>query len=90
MCNCIKEIPVKVLETLQKNKPESQISDVDFANQAFGFLDGGFTSSKVYLPIQYSISFRKKNGEMSKMQRKEVSMFASFCPFCGEKLETEE
>lgn len=86
MCNCQTEVLERVsnkikTDILPKNAmPETVV--IDWENKAF--------TSKglvVGLPVAYEYQREKANGDVYKNKNKgTVSMFMSYCPFCGEKL----
>lgn len=81
-CNCIRENEALVA------KHYSNTLGVHATAEAknVAFVLGGDVSERAYLP--YAVKADKPGFRGAK--GKEVSMFFSFCPFCGVRIEAEE
>lgn len=79
MCNCIRENETKVAEHYTKQLGVPATAEV--GNVALVF--GKVTVERPFLP--YRVKADRPGYKSAK--GKEVSMFFTFCPFCGVKLE---
>ena len=76
MCNCIKEIEVRVLNHLRnKNEYKKPIESVRM--EGMGFLMGDSISMNTKTNFIITLTGQKKKHT--------VPVFHSYCPFCGEK-----
>lgn len=58
-----------------------------YDNTAYMFNNGGGTA--IYLPFTMEYTIVKKDGTVSGTKKEKVSMYLSFCPFCGKKIRKE-
>ena len=86
MCNCKTEIEQNLTERYQAAEPSGREHKVRL--QGFGLVVvGDALKQRPYMEYEaFAYVPLKKGGEKPKKQR--GNMFFSFCPFCGEKLET--
>ena len=86
MCKCKTDIEQKLTERYQAAEPSGREHKVRL--QGFGLVVGdGTIKQRPYMEYEaFAYVPLKKGGEKPKKQR--GNMFFSFCPFCGEKLET--
>jgi hypothetical protein len=82
MCNCITDIEVKVLDKL-KNESGGDISDLEMKNTGFSF--GENPRQRTFNDVQYKLTPKKKDGAMGKAVTKSISVYHTYCPFCGSK-----
>jgi len=83
-CNCINDLSLKIIE-LRINKKENpkgyKITDAEWENIAF------YPKRMLYSNFKVKSIFEKKDGTMSKEKTENISIFYSFCPFCGKKID---
>lgn len=89
MCDCISTLENELSEELTKQIEEkikvADWEDEGFMNKAFA-LNGGPT--RIGMPFIMQYRRLKTNGEKEKnIQTKNVTMYPTFCPFCGIKYE---
>lgn len=92
MCNCIKEIEKKIIENLKETNPTKTYNEelnrfegTGFQNIALGMgANGGY---KLYHEFKIESSFTKVNGDQSNPKKEAISIYPSFCAFCGVKLD---
>jgi hypothetical protein len=82
MCKCITTITQKAIDKMKETNPGDKITDGNILNKGFS-MSGNF---RTYNDFQYSIERMKKNGEFAKPIRKTISLYHSFCPFCGKQI----
>jgi hypothetical protein len=83
-CNCLETVPKKITDHLSGLNPEWQIKDSGFVNTAYVFTTP--TKTVIGLPFEVEYELQSKKGKTLSKKHK-VSMFPTFCPFCGVKLE---
>lgn len=79
-CQCIKQMEEKVSEHLSE-KIEGNIESVTCGNVGF-IIVGNTMHVSLYVPFNVKADapgYRSKSG-------KSMSMYVSFCPFCGESV----
>lgn len=88
-CTCFKDNLARIEEHVRKDLP-GNITEfkASWAGEAFFF-------SGDRVPVNPSVNYEyrdvKKDGSPAKrLTRKSVSIFCSYCPFCGRKLGEEE
>lgn len=87
MCNCIEEIEKMVAEKQLSENPGAELFD---GKNRGTMLHTGFSFSanpgrRTYNEVEVAISIKKRNGQFSRFKKKRISVYASFCPFCGKK-----
>lgn len=85
-CNCYGEMKKRVLEHLAKDLPDGATEpDIELDGYTFGIRTG---SNDLIHQAAHQAVIRyeepKKKGGMKKTVKK-IQVFATFCPFCGEK-----
>jgi len=80
-CNCVRDNETRLAEHYSKQLGVPAKAEVK--NVALVF--GGKVSERPYLPYAIKADAPRYKGAKGK----EISMFFNFCPFCGEKQETE-
>lgn len=86
MCDCLETVLEKIAPKMQ---PKKEVKDfkVDWANRIFRF-DGGVGVGLYAEATYYNI---KKNGTtFAKKTLVKNFVAMSFCPFCGQKLESDK
>jgi hypothetical protein len=82
-CNCKEEIEAKLTERLKEQLPAG--TDHGTELQGYGFtLGGNAMQVRGFIPVNQSAMVPLKSGAM-KLKKSSLSMFFSFCPFCGVK-----
>ena len=83
MCNCIEKIQDELTEKMIELNPDAEVvENVEFQNVSFCF--GGGVDMFLLNPVWGKYKIGKKTRKF------EVSMFPTYCPYCGEKLREEE
>lgn len=90
MCTCLKDVSAKLETKLKKDigveKNVYSFDHIGFDNQSFLFGDNAFTGYVIGLPYSIEYYRKKKDGSRANSRtKKEVKIFMSYCPFCGEK-----
>jgi hypothetical protein len=49
-----------------------------------------YPSNRIYTRIEFISTFTKKDGSESKPKKDFISIFFTYCPFCGVKIEEEK
>ncbi len=84
MCNCISEIEKKALYKLKEDKAQfGNVTEAAFKHKAFSFKSG---NDVIYNDIEYIMTNKKKDGSTGATKKYTISMYHSYCPFCGEEL----
>lgn len=90
-CNCIETLNNKVLQARRKDFPDREYKDITmygdfgFKNIALGLGGGG--ELKPYFEFKLGYTFIKTNGQISFPKTETVSIYPTYCPFCGRKYE---
>jgi hypothetical protein len=84
MCNCYEAIKEKLVEQARSKAPAGAVDiSVDFGGYVFGLIGNGVTHrSANEITVRYQAP--KKAGGLKKVTNK-FKLFASHCPYCGEK-----
>lgn len=85
MCDCIKQLNEKILEKMQEdNKNNGVIEEGELQNMGLSFgKPGGW---RTYQPFEYKMTNKKVNGTLGVTRKHTISIYHSYCPFCGEKI----
>lgn len=89
MCNCIKEVEKKVLDSLKEKNPDNTYTEVEtFNGLGFQRKSWAFEKNQMLLTheMKFASTFIKVNGEQSKPRKETISITQTYCCFCGEKL----
>lgn len=79
-CNCISDIERRVKEHVIKNgKMKKPVNDVRMQGVVIGVTDGNDMYTRTANTMEITLEGQKKKETMS--------MFHSYCPFCGVKYE---
>ena len=88
MCNCIKETAEKIISKMKEdNSGKATIGDGNFTHMGLSFT--GNSGWRTYQEFEYEITPIKKDGSNGRQHKKRISMYHSYCPFCGEGKETD-
>jgi hypothetical protein len=83
MCDCIDTLNEKVLAKMKEDKKGIGIvNEGSLQNMGLSFSGGGW---RTYNPFKYEMTNKKKDGSLGATRNYEVSIYHSYCPFCGEK-----
>lgn len=88
MCNCIKEIEAKTLDAVKEQK-EGEYSEGKLLNVCFILVKNKFTNRRTYNEYQFLFAPKKKDGTIGKEKKQTVNITHQYCPFCGEKYDSE-
>lgn len=81
MCDCISIALEKVKERVVKDKTNGyKVQHIDFEHHSW------YPETRLYSNVIMKTTFIKKDGSESKPINEHVSLFYTYCPFCGEKL----
>lgn len=90
MCNCInciKEAKQRTIEFLVNEQKDKSIINQEKCNFSHITLSlGDNIRWRTYQEFHYRIAPIKKDGSIGKEKEKTISIYHSFCPFCGEKV----
>lgn len=83
MCNCIKDIETKAFEKLKNDKSKfGVVNSAEFITVGFDLMNGGV---RLYNDITYEMTNKKKDGSVGSTRNYSISVYHTYCPFCGEK-----
>jgi hypothetical protein len=84
MCDCIKNLKTSVIEKLTSDKKGVGIvNSGDLKNYGFSF--GKTSFMQTYNEFQYEMTNKKKDGSLGATKKHTISIYHTYCPFCGEK-----
>ena len=78
-CNCLSQVKKKILE---KVKADSKAEGYRIVESGFE-RESWFPVTRLYSAFLIKSTFTKKDGTESKPKNEHVSVFYTFCPFCG-------
>jgi len=82
-CNCQKDIEAKLTERLKEQFPAG--TDHGTELQGYGFaMSGNAMTVRGFMDVKQSAMVPLKSG-VPKLKTTSLSMFFSYCPFCGTK-----
>ncbi len=88
-CDCIPKLAENIKEKIKKDKSERV--------KGFNLIKGNwehysfYPKTRLYSDFIIESTFEKKDGSTSKPKKDSVSIFYSYCPFCGKRYpETKE
>lgn len=85
MCDCIDTTEKIVFEKLKKdNEKNGIVNEVAFRQKSFRLSKGG--GIFLYNDIEYEMTNVKKDGSHGATRKYTVSMYHSYCPFCGKEI----
>ncbi len=89
MCNCISDIEVMVLDKMKEDKKAfGVVNKASFKNIGYSF--GANGGEKLYNEVEYEMTNKKKDGSIGATKNYRISIYHTYCPFCGEKLIKDE
>lgn len=88
MCDCRKDIEVKLTERFKEAAPDATGHEVALQGYGFAIVDSVMTM-KPYMPYTTAADFPMKKGG-TKRKKQTGNMVFSFCPFCGEEFDKKE
>lgn len=75
-CNCITEVTEKIKQDLQENpRYKKPVKKIEIIGVGFSLSNAGGVESRLFNPIEVELEGQKK--------RERLSLFHSYCPFCG-------
>jgi len=83
-CSCLKDVREKVIAKVLENKDNPngfKILESDWEHKSW------FPKVRLYANYTFKTSFTKKDGNTSQPKNGYVSIFFTYCPFCGKKYE---
>ncbi len=83
MCRCREDIEAKLLDRHKNNSPDSRFHTAELRGYGFVLTDAGMREVG-QMPIELTSEAPLKKGGF-KLKKESMSMFFTFCPFCGEK-----
>lgn len=86
-CSCKRDTEVKLAEFYGKELGPDAV-DVKAELGGYGIVFGKTPSQRGYLEARITAQVPRKAGGMKPMTKR-TSMFFSYCPFCGTKIEAE-
>lgn len=89
MCKCLDEVEQKAFDHM-KEKTEKQFTvasvnkeESHFQRKALMMSDNG--GWRLYFEYQFVYTPRLRSGDEGREKKKVVSIYPTFCPFCGKK-----
>ena len=82
-CNCKTELEIKLTERLKEKSPEAANHAATLRGYGFVIIDNSMKSMG-YMEVKNTADYPLKKGG-SKSKTTTMSMYFSYCPFCGEK-----
>ena len=83
MCNCRADIEAKLLNRHKENTPDARLHTAELKGYGFILADAGMREVG-QMPIELTSEGQLKKGGF-KLKKERMTMFFTFCPFCGEK-----
>ena len=83
MCKCRSEIESNLLSRHKESAPDSRFHTAELKGYGFILSDSGMKEVG-QMPIELTSEAPLKKGGF-KPKKERMSMFFTFCPFCGEK-----
>ncbi len=84
MCECRSDIEQRITDRYATRMPESREVDATLMGYAITF--GDDLRVRAYMPVEIHHTATVKKTGVEKRKIEKVSMFFTYCPFCGEKL----
>lgn len=84
MCNCERELKVKLTEKLVEMYPDAKDHLVNLPDYALILSNPSRWVGKMRVDMSVVAPMRK-NSEVYKVKKVKHSLFFSYCPFCGER-----
>jgi hypothetical protein len=90
MCKCLQVSEDNAIEHISKKLSERYSGfelnkeDSGYINKVLSFSTGGL---HLIMPFEVRYTFQKKDGTRSSGKVEKTSIFPTFCPFCGIKIE---
>lgn len=81
-CNCVKETEVAIADLMK----EKLATSVEVKSADIAFVFGGASGMSMAFKTRFTVTAEAKGYKRGK----EVSMIASFCPFCGTSTKSKE
>ena len=81
-CNCKTELEIKLTERFKEKVPEASNHAAKLQGYGFAIIDNSMKSMG-YMEVKNTADYPLKKGSKSKTTT--MSMYFSYCPFCGEK-----
>lgn len=87
-CNCIADFEAKLIDRVKEQNPTWELEEINhfdgtgLQNIAFTFGHGNI----VYNEFKVRYTFPKVNGEMSTPKTHKLSLYPTYCCYCGIKL----
>jgi len=80
MCNCINDVLEKVKQQAEDYSANGEkVESIEFEHRSH------YPITALYSNVIAKTTFIKKDGNRSKPINNHVSIFYTFCPFCGQK-----
>lgn len=88
MCDCLERLENRCKEDFINNtKDFEEIKDCSFDNKAF-IVEKNKLKLRLTAPVTIQYTRRTKKGNIQNKSKKTGAIF-SYCPFCGEEIESE-
>lgn len=82
-CNCLETVEKNLIEMLsnrEDNPKKFTIVESEWEYKSW------FPTVRLYVNYIVKSTFEKKNGTTSKPRNEHVSIFFTYCPFCGKQI----
>jgi len=87
MCDCINKTELAILDKMKLDNKYAVVGEGQFSHKGMSFSGNG--GWRTYQEFEYEFTPIKKNGEPGRQIKKRVSMYHTYCPFCGEIISAE-
>lgn len=83
MCNCIAKAEEAAMVHLKEKSGENMVESGHLLHVGYSF--GKVSYRATYNEFEYQFTPKKKDGTFGKTIKKQLSIYHSHCPYCGEK-----
>lgn len=85
-CKCMENALDKTLKLKEEQHPDWKIEDIDWVNKGYNFSDKG-NPINLSNEIKIEYTFTKVDGSTSKSKVEKLTIYGTYCTFCGKKFE---
>jgi hypothetical protein len=88
MCDCKQRIEEKLLDKAKEQFPKSENHKASLEGYAMVFDSNGEMRTKPFMPALITHEATSRQGN-KRTKKEKMNFVFSYCPFCGEKIESE-
>ena len=89
MCECRADIEAKLTKRHVEQNPSATEHSAHLMGYGFGITGDNKVLETISMPVEMRSTVIVKTTGIAKRKVDKLSMFFSFCPFCGEKIATD-